>query len=122
MNTPTPTAWRLIYQHPISAEPELETPLAEALISESQRLGLPTEFVQKVTTSMQNAVQGARALGQASGMEFQSQLFVYVSEKLPTDQSKPNWGFFKIEKAEPASSAKRKPIRHTIEFYLYSDG
>ena len=80
------------------------------------RLDLRADFLGKVLRSAQEAV--SRAMQVESERKFEHlHLLIFI----PSDfmQNSSNWGFYRIERVEPAVG-KANPD-HTIEFYLYQD-
>lgn len=122
INLPTQPEWRLIYELSILDDTSVEKALADSLAVELEPMEMPTEFFQKVTQSIQNSVETALDILRLARTDFQLKLFVYVPKKLKAHNHKRNWGFFRVEKREPASISKNRPATHSIEFYLYLDG
>jgi hypothetical protein len=114
--------WRLIYQLSILDDITVEKTLADSLAVELEPMEMPTEFLQKVTQSIQDSVETALDILRLARTDFQLKLFVYVPKKRKAHNHKRNWGFFRVEKREPASILKNHPAMYSIEFYLYLDG
>lgn len=122
INPPTRPTWRLIYQLSISDDTPIEKVLTDSLAVELEPVEISAEFVQKVIQSIKNSVANALDILRSAGTDFQVKLFVYVPKKIKARNHKRNWGFFRVEKTEPASNSKNRTATHSIEFYLYLDG
>ena len=77
-------------------------------------LSLRVDFLDKVLQSAQIAV--ARAL--ESGRAAPEQIHVLVFTQGSRSARQQTWGFFRIEKDEPALTTERPP-GHAVELYLY---
>lgn len=122
INPPTRPKWRLIYQLSISDDTPVEKVLTDSLAAELEPMDMSAEFFQKVIQSIKNSVVNALDILRSDGTDFQLKLFVYVPKKVKARNHKRNWGFFRVEKTEPVSISKNRPVTHSIEFYLYLDG
>lgn len=122
INPPTRPEWRLIYQLSILDDTSVEKVLTDSLAVELKPMEMSAEFFQKVIQSIKNSVTNALDIFRSAGTDFQLKLFVYVPKRLKALNHKRNWGFFRVERTEPASNSKKRPATHSIEFYLYLDG
>ena len=122
INPPTRPEWRLIYQLSILDDTPVEKVLTDGLAVELEPMEMSTEFFQKVIQSIKNSVANALDILRSARTDFQLKLFVYVPKKLKARNHKSNWGFFRVEKTEPASILKNHSAIHSIEFYFYLDG
>ena len=117
-----PSEWRLIYQLSILEDTLLEKILLEELAKQMDLLGMSRDFFERVILSIRNSISKSFELFSVIEAGFQIKLFVYLPEKIMDRNPKSSWGFFKVEKAVPASSLKDSPLTHMIEFYLYLEG
>jgi hypothetical protein len=122
INPPTRPEWRLIYQLSILDDTPVEKVLTDGLAVELEPMEMSTEFFQKVIQSIKNSVANTLDILRSARTDFQLKLFVYVPKKLKARNHKRNWGFFRVEKTEPASISKDRSAIHSIEFYFYLDG
>lgn len=122
INPPTRPEWRLIYQLSILDDTPVEKVLTDSLAVELEPMEMSADFLQKVIQSIKNSVANALDNLRSARTDFQLKLFVYVPKKIKARNDKRNWGFFRVEKTEPASISKNRTATHSIEFYLYMDG
>jgi hypothetical protein len=122
INPPTQPEWWLIYQLSILDDTPVEKVLTDSLAVELEPMEMSADFLQKVIQSIKNSVANALDNLRSARTDFQLKLFVYVPKKIKALNDKRNWGFFRVEKTEPASISKNRTATHSIEFYLYMDG
>ncbi len=122
INPLTQPEWRLIYQLSILDDTPVEKVLTDSLAVELEPMEMSADFLQKVIQSIKNSVANALDNLRSARTDFQLKLFVYVPKKIKARNRKRNWGFFRVEKTEPASISKNRTAIHSIEFYLYMDG
>jgi hypothetical protein len=110
--------WQVLGMLTISTRTE-SVGLIQAWLAETlQPLQLQGDFLDKITTSAQQAVEGASRGEKRAAFEH-FHLFVF-SQGHSLDH-KSTWGFFRIEKIEQSHHPATHPD-HAIEIYLYPEG
>jgi hypothetical protein len=112
-STPRP-GWQILGELELLVEVSVDTAIYPWMIELLHSLPLHAGFVEKLSTSAQEA---ARRVLQEPHLSDQGHIHVVVFTPTDIHTQEGTWGFFRIEKFE--NGLRKNPPDHTIEFYLY---